>query len=193
MDCRQFFEQHAETSEVCKALQAQPEADQLAWEHQKASLHSPAPVDDEELLCRQVVDPTHYDSVSGSIKPTFFDDASSRGASCHRLGYTSEAKIHQMTLARVQAHNAAAGAAVQRQAIGYAVMSASSMRNVRISPTGRRGVGIYDTAKADDQSHADVCQLASGKQDGKSVRAQLWELAKVSLTRFKQPPEPPDP
>jgi hypothetical protein len=189
MDCRQFFEQHAQTSEVCKALQMQAEADQLAWERQKASPHSPAPVDDEEFLCRQVVDPTHYDCVSGSIKPTFFDDASSRGASCHRLSYTSDSLVHQMTLARVHAYNTTVSAAVERQAIGYAVMSAASIRSIRASSTGRRGVGIYDTAKPDDPSHADVCQLVSGKQDGKSIRAQLWELAKGGLKRFDAPPQ----
>lgn len=191
MDCGQFFAQHADDSQVCKALQIRPEAEQVGWEQQTASPHSPGPVHNSEALCRQVVDPTHYDSVTGDITPTFFNDASSRGASCHRLAHTSEEKIFEMTLARIATHSDATDPQASKKAIGYAVMQASDVRNIKTS-AGRRGAGIYDTAKVDDRSHADICQLVSGKQDGKSVRAQLWELAKGALVRFKdEPPAPP--
>lgn len=188
MNCRLLFEQRPVDQEICKVLQEYPEVDQLRWEQESATIHSPSPVRDEEVLCRHVVDPAHYDGVTGTIKPTFFSDASSRGASCHRLAYTSEARIHKLALARVSVHNVMVGAADHRQAIGYAMIRAAAVREIHVATGGRRGAAIYDTAKADDVSHADICQLVSGKWDGKSVRAQLWQLAKDALVRFGAPP-----
>ena len=187
--CRAFFDVYRGDKEICKKLQALPEAVQLAWEFESASCHSPGIVANDELLCRQVLDPTHFDQVSGTIKPTFFDDASDKGASCHRLNHTSPEHVKAITLARTEAMNFNPPATGSRTAIGYTTFDAGEVRCIRpaFSPPAslvRRGVAVYDTGLAEDNSHADVCQLVSGRQEGKSVRAQLWRLAKDRLVRF---------
>lgn len=198
MTCREFFEAHKGNLEVCKALQNVSLDEQLAWEGEQASSHSAGPVQDDETLCRQVVDPTHFDSVTGTIKPTFFDDAANKGASCHRLQHTSPAHIQAMADSRVEASNANPPASGPKQAIGYATVAASEVRKITVAePAGRRGAAVYDTGQSDDPSHADVCQIVGGRQQGKSVRAQLWQLAKDRLVRFDSPaqgavaPQPP--
>lgn len=141
------------------------------------------------MLARQVVDPTHFDHVTGTIKPTFFDDAASIGASCHRVQYADDSQIRQMTEERVAQSNLNPPKTGLRSAIGYACISVARVRSIK--PEGnpnRRGVAVYDTAKPDDISHADICQLVSGRQEGKSVRAQLWMLTKDRLVRFSALP-----
>lgn len=187
--CRDFFESNRGDKEVCKKLQVLPEAKQVSWELEPASAHSPGVVANDEQLCRQVLDPTHFDSVSGTIKPTFFDDASDKGASCHRLGFASPDSVRAMTVARAEAMNVNPPATGPRTAIGYTTFGAEEVRSIRTAPLtpaqeGRRGAAVYDTALPEDVSHADVCQLVAGRQEGKSVRAQLWKLAKDRLVRF---------
>lgn len=185
MVAREFFRLHAGTESLCKELQRLPGDTHLAWQQESVSDHSPEPVHDAEVLCRQVVDPAHFDRVTGTIKPTFFSDASSRGASCHRLRHTSHEAIRRFTEARVATANINPPPSGPRLAIGYATVLANEVRAIRPeSNASCIGAGVFDTAKIDDASHADVCQLVGGGQEGKSVRAQLFLLAKDRLVRF---------
>jgi hypothetical protein len=45
-------------------------------------------------------------------------------------------------------------------------------------------MAVYDTAKSNDPSHADICQLVKTKEMEKSVRVQLYWLAKDRLVLF---------
>ena len=185
MNCQEFFDSVKDEKEPCKLLQQHPEPLQLAWESECASIHSSSVVQNQESLARQVVDPTHFDQITNTIKPTFFDDAASIGASCHRLLYTTEDQICQMTESRVTQANLNPPKTGVRTAIGYAVIDVEEIRLIKTDgDPGRRGAAVFDTARADDVSHADICQLVSGRQEGKSVRAQLWMLSKDRLVRF---------
>ena len=185
MNCCEFFESVKDNLTYCKALQTHPEDVQLSWEGESASASSPSPVISDEILVRQVIDPTHYDHVSNNIAPTFFDDASSRGASCHRIKHITIEKVKEIAEARVAIVNLDPPKTGIRRAIGFTKLSALAVRNVfPESMPNRRGSAVYDTAKSDDISHADICQLVSGKQEGKSVRAQLFMLAKERLELF---------
>jgi hypothetical protein len=185
MNCREFFESVQDDTAYCRALQTHPEHIQIGWEAEPASTASPSPIVSGEVLARQVIDPTHYDTVAKNIAPTFFDDVSSRGASCHRMKHITVEKIKEMAEARVAIVNLDPPKTGIRRAIGFTKLSALEVRNVYPeSSPGRRGSAVYDTAKSDDISHADICQLVSGKQEGKSVRAQLFMLAKERLELF---------
>lgn len=185
MNCREFFEANSDDLQYCKTLQQHSETTQISWEGQSASQHSCSPVGDNELLARQVVDPTHFDKVTGTIKPTFFEDASSKGASCHRLTCINIEDVQKITEARVTLANQNPPPTGLREAIGFTLISACEVRSIRTSGAeSRRGAAVYDTAKKDDSSHADICQLVSGKKEGKSVRAQLFLLTKDRLKRF---------
>lgn len=187
MSCRQFFEKNKENLQRCKSLQLVDAEKQILWETECASEYSPGTVASDEVLCRQVLDPTHYDKVNGTIAPTFFDDASNKGASCHRLLHTTPEKIEELTLIRVAEQNINPPNTGPRVAIGYAQINASEVRSVFSSTEPiRRLAAVYDTAKSDDISHADICQLISGKHEGRSVRAQLYKMAKDRLVKFRK-------
>lgn len=186
MICRDFFEANKGSKELCTALQKVPLDDQLAWEGESASPHSLGPIEDDEVFCRQVVDPTHFDKVSGTIKPNFLDDASHKGASGHRLKHTTVRTLREISEARVAKANEDPPPTGLRESIGYATVTAAEVRCVFTEPLLRRALGIYDTGREDDRSHADICQLVSGKQQGKSIRAQLFKIAKDRLVRFQE-------
>lgn len=186
MRCCEFFQANAENTQRCKALQAISEIDQLAWETQSASALSPGPTVHDELLCRNVENPTHFDVLSGTIKPTFFDDASSKGASVNRLNHTTIAVVRRNAQSKVDVVNQNPPNTGVRKLIGYTTITVAEVRSVLTDAPARRGLGVYDTAKPNDPSHADICQLVSGKQQGKSIRAQLYQIAKNRLVRFRQ-------
>jgi hypothetical protein len=185
MGCRDFFRTNTENKERCKALQEVSAITQIAWEMQSASEFSPGPVSHDEVLFRQVLNPTHFDPVNGTIKPNFFDDASDKGASVNRLGWTTIAKLRQSAQLRVNVINVNPPSTGPRELIGYTTITVSEVRSVFIDTPPRRALGVYDTAKPNDPSHADICQLVTGKRQGKSVRAQLYMLAKTRLVRFE--------
>lgn len=185
MPCRQFFDANRENREYCKLLQQIPEDHQLAWESLSASEFSPGVVQNDEKLVRRVEDPTHFDAITGKIKPTFFDDASNKGASCFRLKHTTLVQIADNARKYVDEINKNPPSTGVRTAIGYATFSADEVRKV-LAPTEppRRGAAVYDTGLQNEPAHADVCQLVSGKQAAKSVRAQLFLIAKDRLVPF---------
>lgn len=184
MSCREFFKNNAENKERCKALQAIPLHSQLAWEKETASEFSPGLLTHDELLCRHVVNPQHFDPVNRAIKPTFFDDASDKGASVNRLGHTTVEAIQQGAQTRVNKTNENPPQTGPRELIGYTTVTTAEVRQISAGEPLRQGLSVYDTANFDDISHADICQLVGGKQEGKSVRAQLYQLAKSRLVLF---------
>lgn len=182
MGCREFFESNLENKESCKLLQNLNSDEQLAWETESASEYSPGPVSDTEMLCRHVLHPVHFDSQNNNIKPTFFDDASGKGASVNRLQHTNIDQIRDAAQTRVETTNKNPPSTGLRQLIGYSNVTANEVRGIFTGVPSRRAMAVYDTAKSDDPSHADICQLVKSKELGKSVRAQLYLLAK---SRFK--------
>jgi hypothetical protein len=188
MSCRQFFDVNKENREYCKLLQEMPECQQLTWEKLSASEFSPGIVESNEELLRRVEDPTHFDSATGLIKPTFFDDASSKGASCFRLSHTTVSEIAENARKHIAEVNKNPPSTGPRTAIGYATFTANEVRKVfPASEPARRGAGVFDTGQKNDPAHADVCQLVSSKQASKSVRAQLFLIAKGRLVHFDPP------
>ena len=186
MGCREFFRANSENKERCKALQNVLADIQIRWEAESASEFSPGPTQNGEILCRQVLNPIHFDPVNGTVKPTFFDDASDKGASVNRLYHTTIELLKDDAHLRVGKININPPSSGLRELIGYTAITADEVRAVFTTESPpRRGLGVYDTAKHDDKSHADICQLVSGKHQGKSVRAQLFQIAKTRLVRFE--------
>lgn len=184
MNCIKFFKENADNKERCKLLQEVSVDVQISWEAQSASEYSPGPVDDKEEVCRQVLNPTHFDPVNGTIRPTFFDDASDKGASVNRLNYKQVEVLRREAQCRVDKVNENPPSTGVRELIGYATVMVEDVRKIFADNPPRRALGVFDTAKPDDESHADICQLVSGKRLGKSVRAQLFQIAKTRLVQF---------
>ena len=184
MGCRDFFQGNAENNERCKALQSLDFEQQVAWESESASEYSPGPAGSDEKLSRQVLNPHHFDFLSDTIKPSFFDDASDKGASVNRLDHIEVETLRQNAQRRVDRVNLNPPSTGARVLIGYTTFSVEEVRSIFADSPPRRAFGVYDTARHDDRSHADVCQLVSSRQSGKSVRAQLFKIAKTRLVRF---------
>lgn len=185
MSCLEFFETTKGSRDRAKLLQEVPEETQLRWELERASDHSPEPIGADEVLVRTYHSPFHYDDETGTLKPTAFDDSADKGASVNRVGHTTLERIKDEALARVVAYNAANPGKPQRALIGYSEFQAAAARALHCAgPPMRRGAGVYDTALPQDRSHGDIFQIAPNTQGGRSVRAQLRELANRTLRRF---------
>lgn len=186
MGCREFFEAHAEDLQRCKTLQQQSLETQLEWEAETASSHSPGPIKNDETLIRYWLNPVHYDRQTGTLKATAFDDASNKGLSVNRLNHVSLEDIRDTAQVRVEAWIQANPDKIPRELIGYSDFSAGEARSVQVvePPPSRRAFAVYDTANLQDKSHADVCQIVSTTQGGRSARSQMRQLTNERLKRF---------
>lgn len=185
MTCREFFESNAQNADKCKSLQEQPLDVQLKWQTETASQYSPSPVGDEEELIRYWLNPVHYDQNSGTLKPTAFQDMSDKGLSINRAKFATLEEVEQLASQRVNSRNLES--TEQRQLIGYSIFLANEARSIvaqNTNPQGRPVLGVYDTAKEDDPSHGDVCQLVDSKHGGRSARTQMRDLANSRMKRF---------
>lgn len=173
--CCDFFTKHEENRAKVKELINEP--DRIAWEGLSASVHSPGPVEDSEAICRQLLNPIHVDN-DGIFTPTAFDDFMNKGLSTNRLQHKSLEAAQEDGRKRAEDFNKAFSDKPQRQLFGMAEFLTSHLRQV-LDMNGARALGVYDTAKSDDTSHADVCMLVKlDEQSKRSVRYKLFEIAK---------------
>lgn len=175
--CRDFFEQHAQTSDKAGALQQSGTA--VKWEALSASCHSPGPVTDEEALLRLVISPIHLDVVNKTIRPSLLSDVKDKGGSVHRLKHiTREAAIGAGQAWQDQKN---ATGATQRTVHGTVTLPADDVRRLKVG-TGHRAFCVFDTAKPDDPSHADIFLVATcGEKELRSARLQLYHLATAAF------------
>lgn len=185
MGCRDFFSSNSENKERGYLLQTESEATQIDWELSSASKHSPGPVEDAEDLIRYWISPFHFNTATGQLKPTAFEDASDKGLSVNRSKFTTPEAVQAMAVDRVDEWNKNNPTREQRTLLGYSTFTAGEVRSVMTdgSPP-RRALGVFDTAKPDDASHADVCQLVKSNQGGRSARTLLREVALASYKSF---------
>lgn len=178
---REFFCKHSGTGTLSQALRKMDPENRVAWESVSVSVHSPGVVGRNEVLARQVLDPAFFDASTGRIKPTLFDDASSRGASVNRVKHAPVPKLHE--LGRARALSASAHCTVPKTYIGFVHLDVVAVRSIAADGDqgSHRAFGVYDTALKSDCSHADICQLVSGRATGRSVRSRLYQLSKNTL------------
>ncbi|MDN5842914.1 MAG: hypothetical protein L0H54_05650 [Alcaligenaceae bacterium] len=130
-----------------------------------------------------MLDPAFFDAATGEPKPTLFEDTSSRGASTNRRQYVSDQQLHARGIER--AAQATAQSTRPKTYIGFVSVGARDVRSITTELNGApcRAFGVYDTAQESDPSHADICQLIRGRAAARSVRSQLYQLAKGTLCR----------
>lgn len=171
--CLDFFEKHASHSDRVKELQKQQ--DRVLWESMPASRFSPGPVREEEVVCRVAFNPIYWDQETASLKPTFFDDASNKGASVERLVLKRRATVWRTANRMAFEYNTRNPRKDPRSVARLVPLDVSAIRRIMIGD--RRGVGIYDTALADNRAHADICIVEPGRLAFRSARSQLFGLA----------------
>ena len=172
--CEEFFEKHADCDEKVKELQKLPEA--LAWEKISASPHSPGIVNPGEVLGRQVTHPTFYDENKQKIKPSWFDDATSRGMSTDRLAYTTTRDIADRAIARAAKWNTDNPTKPPRTFHSIGKLAVDDVRSLTFEST--QAFAIYDTALKTNVAHADICLVAASKE-ARSLRVSLYEMAET--------------
>jgi len=174
--CRDFFCAHLNDSNKVDALIQ--ESDRIAWEGISASEHSPEPVANGEVLCRQLVQPIHFQE-DGSINPTAFDDVMNKGLSTDRLKYRDIAESRSEGVERAERHNAEFPLKPQRELVALAKFNVSEVRSITAMNTNDRAVAVYDTALPANPAHADVCVVVEKtKENKRSIRSKLYDVAK---------------
>lgn len=185
MECIDFFSEHIENKEKCKELQKLPYSKLIEWECETASQHSPGPVDDKEILCRQIISPIHYDEEANALTAAAFDDVANKGLSVNRLSYTSNSDITRNAENRVENHNQHNSEEKKRRTfIGILQFNCIEIRSITVNVnvlTPVRGLAVFDTASEGDQSHADICQIVKGRAEGRSLRHSIMDLANSFL------------
>lgn len=183
--CADFFIEHETDKERCKALQSVKAETLLAWELEPASEHSPGPVDNSEVLYRQMLNPTHYDPVLKVLKVTAFSDTSDKGGSVNRAKYVEKGAVLAAAKLRVEQINERKGPGSEVALWQLIELHCADVRAITTPLNSEtpnvRAFGVYDTALKDDNSHADICQIVSGKETGRSVRSKLLDLANAYL------------
>jgi hypothetical protein len=184
MECQEFFEQNAQNRAKCKELQKFPVETQIEWESQRASSASPGPVNDAEVLVRQIMSPLHFDEEAREFKAAAFSDVKDKGCSVNRLAHTTEEALKAVLAQRVERTNANPDRAEDRYPWGLLHLSCAALRSITTAgPDGiqKRGLVVYDTALPEDRSHADVCQTMSEGGQARSIRKSLLDLANAWL------------
>jgi hypothetical protein len=131
-------------------------------------------VENEEVLIRTLYSPVQINGETGYVDPVHFrQDALKRGLSVNRKTHTTEERLR----AKIRAKIASDKAKGKRRDDFYKVVTArcGEIRNL-VGEDGQRLFCVYDTAKSDDRSHADVCQAVDpppGTPNRTSIRNDI--------------------
>lgn len=166
------------------------------WERLPASDSSPRPVENGEVVWRQILDPTHWDRIKKVFTPIAFQDVESLGLSVNRFSHTTLGRLVQAAESRVAKWNEEHPDKPARRFIAFAVFDCAHLRGFPLAE-GESGrlLYIFDTANTDDTSHADVFRLGGeeAKQASRRARSLLYEIGMQSLhDRHGQPILPED-
>ncbi|WP_122232736.1 hypothetical protein [Pseudomonas syringae] len=152
-------------------------------EAQSVSSSSPGVVRDDEFMHRFVFSPVHMDG--DRVKTAFFSDCQYGGLSCQRsTEQVANYRIHERGQMMVTMYNEASNdPGDSRSYLGVVSANCGDVRHLRprAGVADQAGVwdqammAVYDTAKAGDEEHIDVFQLAVGrrKSDLKQARRDL--------------------
>lgn len=183
MNCSEFFTTNEDNKSKCKLLRDYSEETLVVWENETATQWSPGPVNDDEVLYRQIFDPTHIDLPSQTLKPNAFQDASNKGLSVNRLRLVSRDVLIESGKAKVHKFNLDFPEKDPKSLWGLLRIQVSKIRSMTVKfdddPIPVRTFFIYDTAMKDVESHADICECIRKKGHERSVRSKLYDMAKA--------------
>lgn len=177
--CVELETQHGQGQ--CKCVHYRDQFPDCACEQGSVSEHSPGPVDDGEVLVRTVFQDDVVDP-DGRPKPSFFRrDPTSRGLSVDRMRFVDP----QSLVTNKKADHRYTGY------LGFIAVRGGELRALR-SEDGTRLFCVYDSATADNEAHADICQnvhLGPGTEDRKNRMMEFaWKLRHAFGLLLSQPP-----
>lgn len=130
--------------------------------------YSPGVVLDEERLARLVFTPIHVDEETGEVNAAAFNDVKDKGLSINRLEHITKSGLVQKGYEKAAADKAIGK---KREFLGVIETLCSSVRSIYTA--NQRAFCVVDTALIHDSSHADVCQVPTGKQESRKARRAL--------------------
>lgn len=135
-----------------------------------ASGLSPGPVEDDELLLRELFNPQHVRN--GELLPTAISlqDLRSRGFSVHRMKYV----LTEFVKASMEKRLSRPRKGEPWKNKGVAKLKTLEVRQLRVDDC--QAFVVIDTAQQNNRSHASIYAAASGKGD-----AQARELRRLLL------------
>lgn len=177
MSCRLLFESlPSGPGEVNKRAEIIDKAYPDGYcECESVSKHSSSVVYDDEFVHRLVFSPIHI--TDGKINAAVFTDISNKGFSCDRSGTPETTpESHERGEARVQNWNQQhPDDPKQRSYLGTITARCGDIRS--ILSEGSKVYAIYDTALAENESHADIFEIhGRTRSQKKMARLLISEL-----------------
>ncbi len=184
MTCLEFFAQYGQAPQVCPELRKLPLQNLVDWEKERASADSPGPVQSGEILCRQIFIPHQYDSAKNCPKPDAYNDASTFGLSVNRLEHASKNEIVERGRAKAAADNQEPAKVKNglRELKGVCTFEVDALKALLSTSERLRTFMVYDTARNDDISHADIFYVGDPqKAVWRSMRSHLYDMGVESF------------
>jgi hypothetical protein len=140
----------------------------------------------DEVLIRTLYSPVHINMETGGVDPSAFQDAVDLGLSVNRKDHTTGENL-KASIEKKIADDIAAG----KRTDGFWKVVTVLCGDVRgvLWEASARLYCVYDTAKEDDPSHADVCQaldIPKGTENRnglrKKIRTLLYDVMRPQVT-----------
>jgi hypothetical protein len=186
MRCAEFFQEYPDGKKF-KHLLGTDEAVLIAMEAESASSYSPGPVENDELLYHQILDPTNLTEDGAGLAPKSFDTATGIGMSVNRAAVATFEQIVEIGRARADNFNKEHPENPQKRSLwGFVPINASLVREMISKVTNTRGLFVFDTALPKDKSHADIAQLTRDQKGTRAIRLELYDMVKGAAFRVEQ-------
>lgn len=184
--CRAIEEQFGDKG--CKCIKFRESFPNCECEMHSVSMHSPEPVSDEEQIARTFYSPIQINLETREPTPAAFSDAKDKGLSVDRITLITKEELDRKNKDKI-ARDKASGK-IRDDSYYLAVANCGEIRRRTLDDDGNtRLFCIYDTAKENAPSHADVCQgfeypekHAGKKKLSKKIRGQLQAVFSDALT-----------
>ena len=181
--CKEIERQYGDSD--CKCVHYRERFPDCECENKSVSDYSPEPVSGEEVLIRTLYSPAQINQETGIVDPTHFrHDALKRGLSVNRKDHISEIDLRAMIEAKI-ARDREQGK-IRDDFYRVVTASCGKIREIR-EEDERRLFCVYDTAREDDASHADVCQAIDPPP--KTIdRKRVIDLIEMRTSRVSRGP-----
>lgn len=174
--CRSTFEALEGGEPGTRALRLDEAEPQCRCECVSVSPHSPKALEPPEVLIRVLVAPLHVRK--GKITSSALSAAETSGLSIFRDAIATDDQIK--AVAEFLVSKARISSGEKAGVFGVLRMITSTVRTCKASGENENAYCVYDTALADNPSHAEVFQRVAG---GDKVRSETRRQALLSVVR----------
>lgn len=150
-------------------------------ENEICSSNSPGVIEDHEKLAFLLIEPIHFDDITGQISPDAFQEVTKRDLSLLREEHCNA----DMANSTKEALSTARKPDQERYVEKVSITTAAQIRQTLFNEC--RVVGVYDTALEENQSHASVfatAQMLSDRPGRKMIRKICHDIFSQEIQEF---------